>query len=270
MDIPIIRIDSVVEYYMLNEKCEWDERDFPNVAPPFEHFKLEYTIPNYIFVAGKMNKHPLAHTKWSAEYKVSCHEENTYHNKMLISEEGWVFDIEIKSNTDLYCDVLAFCNKYGVLTSMFMINDKLKAIVLLLPAEHYQQRKQMSDFFTTMLQPQLLALSFLHCKNVTREEVDPNKDVPRHILKHWQKKGKPLLDKYYVLNIEPMKAILKSEGKSDTVGISKALHICRGHFKDYSKGKGLFGKYHGLFWWDNAVKGSKEKGEVNKEYNIKI
>jgi len=270
MNIPIIKIDNVVEYYMLNKKCEWDESDFPNVAPPFEHFKIEYTLPEYIWVANKMNKHPLAYSKWSAEYKVVYHEVNSYHNKMLITEEGWVFDVEIRSNINLSCDAIIFCNKLGILTPMFMIEGELKAIVLMLPAEFYNQRKPMSDFFTTMLQPQLLALSFLHCKNVRKEEVDPNKDLPRHVLKHWQKKGKPLLDKYYVLNIEPMKAILKSEGNSETIGISKALHICRGHFKNYIEGKGLFGKYHGLFWWEDTIKGDKTKGEISKEYNIKL
>jgi hypothetical protein len=67
-----------------------------------------------------------------------------------------------------------------------------------------------------------------------------------------------------------MKKVLKTEGDSDSVGVQKAMHICRGHFKNYTEGKGLFGKYHGMYWVDSHVKGNKDFGTVNKDYNIKI
>jgi hypothetical protein len=116
----------------------------------------------------------------------------------------------------------------------------------------------------------LLAVQFMHCKNVVRKEIDPNKNLPRRVQKHWEKKGRAPLTKYYTLQIEPLKKILKYEGNIERNGLKKALHICRGHFKDFTEGKGLFGKYHGLYYWDSQVRGNKEYGEIIKDYNVNI
>ena len=40
---------------------------------------------------------------------------------------------------------------------------------------------------------------------------------------------------------------LEREGDIQHIGLKRALHICRGHFKDYTIGKGLFGKVRGCF-----------------------
>jgi hypothetical protein len=49
--------------------------------------------------------------------------------------------------------------------------------------------------------------------------------------------------------------------------MKQALHICRGHFKDYRQ-SGLFGRHKGVFWWDMAARGSAEQGIVDKDYRI--
>jgi len=56
---------------------------------------------------------------------------------------------------------------------------------------------------------------------------------------------------------------------SDETGVSiqKALHICRGHFKDYRK-SGLFGKIAGIFWWDQHARGSADCGIVKSTHVI--
>lgn len=75
---------------------------------------------------------------------------------------------------------------------------------------------------------------------------------------------------YKTLIIEPLKQILRREGKSDTVGVAKAMHICRGHFKDYRQGKGLFGKYHQLVWHDSLVRGTKGTKPPAREIEVKV
>ena len=72
------------------------------------------------------------------------------------------------------------------------------------------------------------------------------------------------------MNIEPLKAILRTEGRSDQVGVQKALHICRGHFRDYREGAGLFGKYHGVFWTPQIVRGTKGTSAPPREIKIKV
>lgn len=124
---------------------------------------------------------------------------------------------------------------------------------------------EVEDYFITeCVFPALLAMSFMNCKNVQVAEHNP----PDKVQRKREKNKKPPLTRYYTLEIEPMKKILKTEGKVDEVGLQRALHICRGHFKDYSNGKGLFGKYKGLYWWDSTIRGTSEAGIIEKDYSI--
>jgi hypothetical protein len=110
-----------------------------------------------------------------------------------------------------------------------------------------------------------MALNFLTCKNVLRNE----EKIPKKLFLRNQKKGKGYFEKYYTLQIDPMREILRREGQAEKTGIIMALHICRGHFKTYSS-KGLFGKYQGTFWWPSHVRGEESKGKIKKDYEINI
>ena len=103
----------------------------------------------------------------------------------------------------------------------------------------------------------------MHCKNVSLESLQ----VSRQVRRQAKRKGTPLLD-YRVLNIEPMKGVLRSEGGMEEAGPKVALHICRGHFKDYRDGPGLFGKHRAVYWWEGSVRGSLARGKVEKEYQV--
>jgi len=70
------------------------------------------------------------------------------------------------------------------------------------------------------------------------------------------------------LEIDPMKEVLRTEGQVATVGLQKALHICRGHFKTYDE-KPLFGRLKGTFWWPQTLRGSANQGVVLKDYAVK-
>lgn len=65
-----------------------------------------------------------------------------------------------------------------------------------------------------------------------------------------------------------MKKVLASEGGAESTGIKRALHIARGHFSDYREGRGLFGKHHGIYWWDPQLRGSVSEGYAPKDYII--
>lgn len=113
--------------------------------------------------------------------------------------------------------------------------------------------------------PLMLAVSFAHCKNVVLPEVLPAPKVSRKAEKNY---GTPLT-RYRVLEIQGMREVLQSEGGVSEAGLKRALHICRGHFATYSPEKPLFGRYAGTFWKPQHVKGSKERGEVVKDYAVK-
>jgi hypothetical protein len=78
------------------------------------------------------------------------------------------------------------------------------------------------------------------------------------------------LTRYWVLDIEPMKRVLASDGEAAQHGLRHALHICRGHFKTFTPDAPLFGKLTGTYWWADHVRGAAELGEVDKDYRLVI
>jgi hypothetical protein len=109
-----------------------------------------------------------------------------------------------------------------------------------------------------------LTISFLHCKNV---KLIPDSPEPKLAKAYQKRHGRPLV-RFHTLEIEPMKQTLRREGRSAQTGLRRALHICRGHFADYTEGRGLFGKHHGTYWIDSHVRGRVTEGVVVKDYSV--
>ena len=112
--------------------------------------------------------------------------------------------------------------------------------------------------------PILFALSLMNAKNVSIVDAPP---LPPAVAKKRERKGQPVL-KFKTLHIEPMRARVKREKQEGQSEVKLALHLCRGHFKDYRDSGGLFGKYKGLYWRDSHVRGTEEAGRVIKDYEL--
>lgn len=119
--------------------------------------------------------------------------------------------------------------------------------------------------YAAALAPCLMAISFMNCKNVA---VSDNEPATRKKSELRAYRG-PMV-RYKTLEIEPMKKVLRTEGRSEEVGLKRALHICRGHFSTYSEDKPLFGRSgaHGNFWIPAHVRGTTERGVVVKDYAV--
>jgi hypothetical protein len=106
------------------------------------------------------------------------------------------------------------------------------------------------------------AIGLLHCKNIVQIEKggkNPNIKNRRH-----RSKG----TKHYVLDVIPARNIKRAEHEQPAKGSPQRIHFRRGHFKEYTSEKPLFGKYTGAFWWEAHVAGSADIGEVRKDYRI--
>lgn len=179
------------------------------------------------------------------------------------------FPFIIKSGGNIF-----FLNSQGEMSKDAVAPNGASVILRMLSRELQQMLKIENDDFKSSPWPALfadrrvvLALNFLHCKNVFTQE----NHISEKLVKANLKRGKPrpYFEKYYTLQIEPMKKILNTEGQAQSVGLKKAFHICRGHFKTYDANP-LFGKVKGTFWTPAHVKGSIEKGVIKKDYKIKI
>jgi len=126
------------------------------------------------------------------------------------------------------------------------------------------------DAYINFFHTALLAISFLHCKNITLNKETYRRKSDEQLARKIPSKVRNAMPvSFHTLEITPMKEVLKTEGQSDTVGVKRALHICRGHFRHYENGRGLFGKYKGTFWIAQHVKGNIEHIAL-KDYNIKV
>lgn len=104
-------------------------------------------------------------------------------------------------------------------------------------------------------------LDILSCKNVKTEEEKP----PEKLQKKRSKKGKLPLVSYHTLKLGPVGASSGSEGGG---GWSTRIHFVRGHMREYTKEKPLFGRIVGRFWIAPHARGDKKQGMVVKDYEI--
>ena len=108
-------------------------------------------------------------------------------------------------------------------------------------------------------------LNVLSCKNVHLSMVDP----PRALNKKRVKNGKLPLYRYHVLEVD-LGAGRAQSGKAPrgNAGIMP-VHLCRGHFKEYTEERPLFGRVTGRFWWQPCARGNAQRGAVIKDYKIR-
>ena len=106
-------------------------------------------------------------------------------------------------------------------------------------------------------------LKLLSCKNIEPIDNEP----PAKLNKSRVKKGKQPLCTYKTLVIKPTS---KRQQSLEAQGLwENRIHLCRGHFKEFSIEKPLFGKYSGRYWWQPAVRGRNREGVVMKDYDVR-
>jgi hypothetical protein len=109
-------------------------------------------------------------------------------------------------------------------------------------------------------------LAMMNCANITTIE----HKTPEAFQKARVKAGKRPLVSYNTILVDLNKT--PRNVRAETLpgeGETPRLHKKRGHMKDYRKGKGLFGKYKGVWFWGEQLAGSDEKGVVVSDYEVK-
>lgn len=121
----------------------------------------------------------------------------------------------------------------------------------------------MQRFFDSQMHIAALACTFANCKNV--KLVDAVCDAPAEKIRRRLKLPEV---KRYTLSIHGRAAtrVVANDGEPSEDQV--AYHLCRGHFSTYTLEKPLFGKLVGRFWVPPHTRGSKDRGEVKKDYAI--
>jgi hypothetical protein len=266
--LPVILIDNVARfYYETSDQEVWSfNKDFPNIAPPFAAFWMEHKLATRI------------HSK-------QCGDSDISHLGISRGRIGVLFlaglakdavgeDIPAGAHWVMVAELFVDYGQHGAAIqgphgTIATAIDEAGAL-LGAPSMHSwatPQEEGLMKALMTWLHPSLLAISFLHCHNVVQQD----ERMPLPLAKKYHERTGHWPVKYKTLVIEPLKQILRREGRSGEVGLAKALHICRGHFRDYRQGAGLFGKYHQLVWTPMTTRGTKARGEVPpRDYEVKV
>jgi hypothetical protein len=257
-DVPVIVMDNVARYYYQDDpKDIWSlENDFPNVAPPLENVWIEFSSGTTMNKNGRISRVDGCYAGW--------HMRANKHDKGWEVRATLYFGRAANKPQGPITDVV-----YGVTLDGSYVPrhpEGLRLEVAYGSELNDEEREGTATTASNLLKPVFLGLSFMHCKNVEVRSAPPSPLIER---KPWTKKhGRPLV-RYHVLDIDPMRKVLKHEGRSDQVGLKKALHICRGHFATYTEDAPLFGRITGTFWKPQHVRGSAKHGAVVKDYNVK-
>jgi hypothetical protein len=267
-DLPILLIDNVADFYYHGSDQEfWDlRRDFPNLAPPFPAFWCEHRMATEIYSKEKGTTNLASKLGTNGKIGALIHSIDPAKARgegQLPPGTHWILWAELFIDygrqgdfpTGPHGSVFFYLDADGALLDRPWMQGFARD-------EDAEQMRSLMTFFY----PSLLAISFLHCKNVQIIE----NEVPKPLAKRYRERHGVTPCRYKTLVIEPLKQILRHEGGSHTVGLAKALHICRGHFRDYRQGRGLFGKYHQLVWTPSIVRGTKGSTPPAREIQVKL
>lgn len=278
----LIVADNVFKYIReISNKKDWYLlKDVPNILPPFDNMFIETKNVKPFNSFSMLNNNDkkifeFTPARWGGhfitfDYKNINQAIDIFHKK----NEEVIFK-EVNRKYGIYKNP-NFKKKYRFFVDIklyYEINNKIKPInpsfQLIIDSKgkliNCLENVKTARFQEMFAFPFFLATSFMHCKNVEYIENDYPEPVKKKREKRYGKSHK----KYKTLKIKPMQKTLQKKGNVEKNGLKKALHICRGHFKDYRE-NGLFGKYHDIYWWNSHVRGNKKAGEVEKDYEIEV
>lgn len=296
---PVIIADEIAEMYAASPQEEWrivgneDEPSaFPCIAPPFPVFTIEWNNPLRVLIKGEWLEEPAGQAgmvciPFKAPEEGSKNEYISFLKNVAGGpnmRDSWSPELERRFdnmvNRSKWVMVMSYwvalfqppCLGRPAWTGAFSVVgvDSQGS-----PVHWFQAGPGTFSVRKGVIEPNpavlfspthiaLLTLSFMHCKNVV---VTKGEAVTDH---RWLRRKRLPEIQYKVLELKPMRTILRSEGRMDQEGLKKALHICRGHFRTYGEDSpGLFGKLHGRFWIPQHARGSENLGKVVKHYKVK-
>lgn len=234
----VVIADNIAEYLSQDPTKMWQFRDFPNALPPFESLFVEYESQcEYMKQVGVL-------------FETQEITKEMRATKLVAEDDRWLVGMwmfaAINGQASMFDDeLLLTMNEQGSITGGLGLSGT-------------------TSLWGPASLPAVLAICFMNCKRQVKisEKSDSEPSVK------WTNRTKTPRFRYHVLDINPMKEVLRTEGQSDATGLKKALHICRGHFCTYTEEKPLFGTYVGTVWKPSHVRGDIKSGAVIKDYSV--
>jgi hypothetical protein len=297
----VINADNISHYYYIdNDRERWSLTDhFPNIVPPFPVTWVEWKHPHKIVseVYGEIElpiQSGIREGLLVDRYDLQDDLTNTpaQHIKEAFEEEvgdkgpplRWICsgvpfryfdeDLEIQGEIPFYMMWFWGIQENGLIWFSKEHGEKPMLGARFIPEGMTKMTPEFANVLITSdgaldrhtVDIAFLTFSFMHCKNVVREEIGPG---TRNYVKR-NRHNVPRI-KQTVLKVVPMKEYTRHIRATGNIqyytGGRVPVHIRRGHFRDYTK-KGLFGKHKGIFWFDMTTVGVSKDGKIEKTYVI--
>lgn len=282
----VVRVGNVSDYYWEGTQETWMMEDFPSLAPPWPLTFLEYHAPRTIvdcdgtvvpfdreslgYRFGVLLDSAVAGEKPGFSGIPGPFQEFLPGHRGTPAVAGLKWWQQASVFTERRGDILlrgTFAWFIGPAGEFLYPREEMGGLPFLPPFRVKVEEDEQRDLCRNcwcFLVPALLAISFIHCRNTALVDHAPDPAL----VKATERRHAIRPVTFKTLEIEPIKKILAEHGDPAARGLRLALHICRGHFKDYRSSKGLFGKHKALYWWDRHVRGHVEEGLVIKDYAL--
>jgi len=286
--VQVVEASNVFRYlYQDTEREMWAWSDFPNCAPPWPVFWIEGRVPpiirsdelgtrtrkqaqlgtrigaNVLAFENKPGWEDLVNALYFKQgQNIVGGDISAWSDKIRDEPVRWIVMMGIQLETSKHEPLIGpLCRVHAVHKDGALSQWRCVAASPGLAGTQADELLKQTDPLTF---PIFLALSFINCRNTSLVDAEP----PAKLNRRRMKRGKPPLVKYKVLEIEPMRQVLRKAGQQHGVEQLRALHICRGHFAHYTNEAKLFGRHAGTFWRPSHVRGTAEAGEIVKDYEI--
>jgi hypothetical protein len=261
-NIPVIVADDVALYVSALGGDIDMSAVVASMAPPFDQFFIEFQrAPNGFGLHA-----------WGAHFKAIS--DLAEIAEIHPSDNGyprWVLEIQTYMETQKGKPfgpvAVHFCGLAEDGTWLRHRDGKLYwggAPVRMFPEPPEQLRQSWGDQCAQLIFPALMALSFMHCKNVSLDPIAPPEKLSRGHLKRY---GRPLVS-YGELRIDPIRKVLERQREGVGGSLRKALHLCRGHFKTFTNDAPLLGRATGTYWWAPHMRGAESAGVALRDYRV--
>lgn len=277
-------INNVAEYLAGQRGIDgWGVEDFPSPVPPFPNLWLEFQASALGSAVKTESSQPGVHQigihilsvdTTAFDEQSDCIQE-ALEQGYAVDQIRWYVRMTVvlrpkKQRPFIWATATYILDEDGVVqfvrghSTPTMLFEGLAPVFQTLDADDWQGVTH--ETLRVAIYPAMLALSFSNCRNVAIEEVPPM--PPKLARKFEQRHGKPPVT-FRVLAIDPMREVLRREGRSESTGLKRALHICRGHFVTYSDERPMFGRLSGRFWVPSHTRGNLINGRIEKAYRVR-
>ncbi len=284
----VIRADNVADYlYGEHYKDTWDwVTDVPSIAPPFPNFFIDIRAPKVVKTSEgdwAWNGAEAWGIHFSATPKEQFEEKFGHiysHQKKALLDEmpencQWIYTVV----TYLYIAKKVWQIPTSAVLGVLPNGQYAGAPFIMMPIGDQNipdltgtnlSLEEYGESFRFYMSPAMFALGFINCKNV--QLVD--NEIPEKLAKSQAKKHgfQPKAYKtIYVQSLQKQSEVKSGHQSGQKLG---SFRIRRGHLKDYRDGNGLYGKHHGIYWWEAKIEAgtqvdysiSKIKEDLPDEY----